>query len=222
MAQIIPRAELRADPYVLSYPPPPAPEVASAGLRESGPPAASSEPADAAPALAEEPPAIALEALRKQAFEDGYRDGYESGARQAKEELAGQASALARLLGSAQEALAGEIGGLEEVAVEIAYAAVCRVLGAAAGSEEAVRAMARQALEEVRSREKVRVRVSAADHALLAGLASPLPGELLADERVAAGGCIIESAGGLLDARLEVQLRQLLVALTRVRNGHAG
>lgn len=224
MAQIIRRAELRDEPFRLTYAEAFAPPIAEAALRESEPPAPPEpvvEPtAEATPALVE-PAGTSLEALRKQAFEDGYRDGREAGEKQAREELAGEAAALARLCASAQQALEGEIGGLEDIAVEIAFAAVCKMLGAAAASEEALRGMVRQAIDGVRLREKVRVRVSPEDHARLAALADPLPGELVADERVALGGCIVESGGGALDARLEVQLRQLVVTLTAARNGHA-
>jgi len=41
--------------------------------------------------------------------------------------------------------------------------------------------------------------------------------EIFPDERVSIGGCLLEAGGGTLDARLEVQLRQLLDTLTRAR-----
>ncbi len=64
-------------------------------------------------------------------------------------------------------------------------------------------------------RERLVVRVSPRDHELLAaeGL-KPKNGdahavELLADERVELGGCLIETGGGTLDGRLETQLKRL-------------
>jgi flagellar biosynthesis/type III secretory pathway protein FliH len=60
------------------------------------------------------------------------------------------------------------------------------------------------------------LRVSPRDHPVLqAQFGAEL--DVVADERVAAGGCLIETTGGTLDARLEIQLRRLLDTLTRVR-----
>jgi len=162
--------------------------------------------------------------LQKQAFDDGYRDGYDKGAAEAKAEQARQterqAQEFAQLLASAQQALAGQIEGAEDAIVEIAFAAVCKLLGEGALSEAAARGLVREAMRGVLAKEGLVVRVSSADHALLAPSPEPRV-EVVADERVAFGGCIIETAGGTLDARLEIQLRQLLDTLTRARHAQA-
>lgn len=211
MAQVIRAAQVDEEPVLISY--------RRAGASPVAPPAPQAtipaEP-EIAPAPAEDARA-GLEDLRRQAFEDGYRDGREQGEKEAKAGLAEDAARLQALLGSVRDALEQGIAGAEDAMVEIAYAAVCKVLGQAAASEEGVRAMVQEATRQVRAKEGLVVRLSAADHARLAASSEGVKLEFAADERVAAGGCLIETSGGTLDARLEVQLRQLLDTLLRAR-----
>jgi flagellar assembly protein FliH len=136
-----------------------------------------------------------------------------------KAELAEETARLRALAASLEDALAQGIAGMEDAMVEIAFAAACKVLGQAAASEDGARAMVHEAMRQVRAKEGLVLRVSPADHEFLAARVPPADGkvELAADERVAAGGCLIETSGGTLDARLEVQLRQLLDTLLRAR-----
>ena len=143
--------------------------------------------------------------------------------RAARAELAEEIERLQKLNGAVHEALERDIEGLEDVMVEIAFAAACKVLGEATLAEEGVRSMVREAMREVRSKEGLVLRISPRDHALL--YAEPARGRLFADDKIevvaderVAGGCLIETRGGTLDARLEVQLRQLLDTLARTRN----
>jgi flagellar assembly protein FliH len=202
MAQVIRSVEVLQEPVPIRY-------QAAAPVVEEPP---------SAPAPVVEEPAVTQEELRKQAFEDGYRDGYEAGAAKAEEERAALAERFARLASTTEQALASQIEGAEDVMVEIAYAAACKVVGDAALTAEGVRGAVRTALQSVRAKEILAVRVSPADRELLG---SEVPGELLADERVALGGCVVETSGGSLDARLETQLRLLADALIRAREERA-
>jgi flagellar biosynthesis/type III secretory pathway protein FliH len=209
-------ARVEGEPVVITYPSPQRPDrlppLAALGLQPA-PQVTLPEPA--AP---QEDAGVTLEALRRQAFDDGYRDGRERGEKDARAELAAELQGVQALARSVPEALAQGIEGVEDVMVEIAFAAVCKVLGPAAASEEGVRGMVREAMSEVRSKEGVVLRVSPRDHALLqAQFAVELNLDVVADERVAAGGCLIETTGGTLDARLEIQLRRLADTLTRAR-----
>ena len=237
MTNVIRSADIDREPVILTYQRlerlapalPPKNEVREPPLPVAPPPA---------PAVPLEDPEEALNALRKQAFEEGYREGAAAASAQARTELAADREALdkgrealereheglERLIGSVREALERGIDGAEDAMVEIAFAAACKVLGEAAATEEGVRGMVREAMREIRSREKVVVRISSADHERLAAeparlqrLSEELKIELAADGRVALGGCLIETAGGTLDARLEVQLRQLVDTLVKVR-----
>jgi flagellar biosynthesis/type III secretory pathway protein FliH len=58
----------------------------------------------------------------------------------------------------------------------------------------------------------------------VAGIAANLPGRrfsFVADARVDTGGCIVESALGCLDGRLEVQLAELCASLRSAKSGSA-
>src|SRR5947209_3123443 len=63
---------------------------------------------------------VSLEELRRQAAQEGYREGYDAGAEAARLELAQELESLRGLGGSVREALARGIEGLEDVMVEIA------------------------------------------------------------------------------------------------------
>jgi flagellar assembly protein FliH len=215
MAILIESARLEGEPLVLSY-------------RQVLVPASAQ-----APHAPDEPPAIeetetTLAELRKQAFEDGYRDGHASGSAEAQAELAQGADRLLQLAQSIREALQLGIEGQEDAAVEIAFAAACKVIGEFAATEQGLRAAVREAMRGVRAREGVVLKISPQDFALLSGreeglreLADEHRVEVLADDRVAAGGCMLETAGGTLDARLDVQLRQLAAVLAGARNQQA-
>jgi flagellar assembly protein FliH len=202
MAQVIRSVEVRDEPVPIRYgiapePPAPPPQVAEPVVED---------------------PTTTLEELRKQAFEDGYRDGYDAGAAKAGEERAALAERFKRLIASVEQALAAQIEGAEDAMVEIAYAAACKVIGDAALTEAGVRGAVRTAMQGVRAREVVAVRIALADREMLG---AEVPGEVLADERVALGGCIVETSGGSLDARLDTQLRLLADTLARAREERA-
>jgi len=214
MARVIRSAHVESEPVVITYASPPQPDrlapIAALGI-QALPPVAAPEPAP------QQDERATLEELRRQAFDDGYRDGRSQGEKEARAELAAELQKLQALARSVRDALAQGIEGVEDALVEIAFAATCKVLGRAAASEEGVRAMVHEAMSEVRSKEGVVLRVSPREHAALqVQLGAEL--EVLADERVAAGGCLIETTGGTLDARLDIQLRRLADTLTRARH----
>lgn len=132
-----------------------------------------------------------------------------------------------RLIAGLKEAVAQRLQAVESDLVELAYGAVCRIIGMAAFSREGVLALMRQALSGLPSRTLEAIRVSPHDHAWIEAdanwkqQASGTSGrevQWLADERVPRGGCIVVSADGSLDARLETQLRQLRELLLDVHD----
>lgn len=117
-----------------------------------------------------------------------------------------------------EDRLASHWTALEADAVVLAFETVCRLLANAAGQRETVEALVAQAMCGLRS-QPMRVRLNAADLALLdhadanggTGLRARHPGiEWVADAAVRVGGCLIDSAAGTLDARLDTQLQRLL------------
>jgi flagellar assembly protein FliH len=169
----------------------------------------------------------ALRELRKQAFDDGYRDGLAAGSAEGRAALNEEAQQLRDAVRAVRAAADAALAAQEDALVELAFAAACRVLGEAACSPEGMRAVVRQAMKEVRARERLVLRVPPHAQRHLAedpGFAAELEGrgvQVVADERAGAAGCLLESAGGTLDARLEVQLQQLAAALLAARGAAA-
>jgi flagellar assembly protein FliH len=120
--------------------------------------------------------------------------------------------------------LASGIGGMEDLAVAVAFEAVCKVLGESAVTADGVRAQVRQAVASTKNKERVVVRLHPADLSALrdAGALNALvPGEKTvtwtADNSIELGGCVVETDGGGLDARLETQLERMRTTLLAAR-----
>ncbi|WP_423199789.1 MULTISPECIES: FliH/SctL family protein [unclassified Cupriavidus] len=130
--------------------------------------------------------------------------------------LAEHAAMTRRVLEHVQQHVEAALGQIEEQAVAIAYEAVCRLVAEAAPGVDAVRAAIRGAFGELRGKPALRVRLHPQDLATLQ--AGPDAQAVLqgfpkvswtADDNVAIGGCMVDTAAGTLDARFEVQLRAL-------------
>ena len=163
---------------------------------------------------------------RQQGWNAGHEEGLHTGLQQGRQDADSaarlQADALTALGDAITEAWTRNQAALEAGAIEIAYAALLRIIGQSAGDLAAVTDIVRRVLEQAPERTLQRIRLSPADHALLTqdGHGLNLGGALLvADERVTTGGCIIDTDVGSLDGRLETQLQELkmmLVELHRV------
>lgn len=178
--------------------------------------------------------AAVLEEERQRAREEGLRDGLreaqlrvDEAIRQQVQHLQDRAQAQAQTL---QQAHAAELGRMSSIAkhletaletrlqsveadaIELAFAAVCQILGDCAATQDTVSTAVRRALLQVTSGKVHRVRLNPADHALLQGgaLTAEHPTvEWLPDAAVTPGGCLLESTQGTLDTRLDRQLERL-------------
>jgi flagellar assembly protein FliH len=157
------------------------------------------------------------------AYGEAERRGLEAGTAQAQqvaEELV-QAQ-VARLQAAAATLLQAQstLGpALEDDAVELAFTMVCRLLGEQAASRAGIGAMLQVQLATLRERRALTVHLHPADCALMAAAEGEGDAALryVPDAGVALGGCLIDSAAGTLDARLEYQLEQLRRALLQAR-----
>jgi flagellar assembly protein FliH len=155
--------------------------------------------------------------------EEGLRDGLQKGREDADAAARVQADALEALGAAIKEACTQRRAALEAGAIEIAYAAVLRLIGESAGNRTVVADTVRRVLEQLPDRTLQCIRVSPADHALLQHGAHGLnlSGALLvADERVELGGCIVDTDAGSLDGRLETQLSELKTLLVELHQSH--
>jgi len=178
--------------------------------------------------LREEARHLGREEGRQEGHEAGHREGLEEGRAEAQRELAAQREADARKLVQAMaaitQALDRKLADMEGGIAELAFAAVCRMLGSALLERAHAAAAVAQVLGMVKAARRVRVRLAPADHErLLDGtdLAALLPEgaavSIEADPAVALGGCMISSDAGEWDGRLETQLARLYEALRAAR-----
>lgn len=154
----------------------------------------------------------------------GLQEGREEGAEEVRQKMAGELARVRGIADKLQASLDAGMQGLEQMAAAIAVEAVTKILGAQAATPEGILALVRQAASQNTSRDGVLVRLNAADLSTLRA-AGELEAELpsggkvgwLADQSVEMGGCIVEAAGGELDARLETQVEALRAALLAAR-----
>jgi flagellar assembly protein FliH len=165
------------------------------------------------------------ETARELGRQRGMQEGRATGTEEARREAEAELSRIRSIAGKLQGALDAGIEGLEDVAVEIAFEAVCKMLGSAAVSREGMRALVQEAAGRVAGAERVTVRLHPGDMAALqtAGaldtvLAPQQSVHWAADKSIALGGCLIETDGGTLDARLETQVERLRAALLAARD----
>jgi flagellar assembly protein FliH len=153
-------------------------------------------------------------------FGDGERKGYELG------EQAGLESAMQKMesLLTGGHKLLGELTGLhrqtcrdvEADLVQLALAVARKIVGREVSlGPEAVTRIIRQALGRVEHAGRITIKLNPADLELLADikpkLLSSLPAAdraaFEADEGIARGGCLVETDGGEVDARIERQFQ---------------
>ncbi len=164
------------------------------------------------------------EAARELGRQRGLQEGRAAGREEAQQAFAAELARVRSVAGKLSEALASGIGDMEDLAIAIAFEAVCKVLGESALTQEGVRAQVRQAATHAKNKERLVVRLHAADLSALraaGALSAILPPEKavawLADDSIELGGCVVETDGGGLDARLETQVERMRAALLAAR-----
>jgi flagellar assembly protein FliH len=126
---------------------------------------------------------------------------------------------LDRLVRDLDSAIQARLAALEQDAVTLAHGALCRIVGDGVLDPEMVSAVVAQAMRQLGGATPVRVRISELDLQLLhssqqgrALIAARNAVEWLADSALHAGGCVLETERGSLDARLQSQFARLQTA----------
>ena len=152
-----------------------------------------------------------LDAVREQAFEEGFA----AGIAQAQSQLDGPASALAAAADQLQALRTDAAASVEADAVDLALRIAEQAVGAAiAADPELVVEAVRGALRRLVERDRVLILVNPDDLELVrdhvARLVSELGGiehcEVQAERRVRPGGAIVRTTEGEVDATLETKL----------------
>lgn len=163
--------------------------------------------------------AEAMRLRAAQAYEEEKARGLEDGLKQGKMEHA------EKMIDTVLKAL-DYISGLESGMVALVGDALRKILGEIPPDELIVKVV-RQALAMVQNRQRVTLRLSPEDEALVsAGLEEilrPYPGikaiDVLADGRLSRGDCLLESEMGVIDASVETQLKAIANAFEKHQKG---
>lgn len=152
-----------------------------------------------------------------EAEEQGREAGFAAGVEAAREEIARSCQAFAAAAGELDAVRDAAVERVEAQAAELALALARKILAAALDVKpELIVDVVRSALRRVVERERLVVVVNPDDFELLRGeidhLASTLGGfhglEVVAERRVARGGCLLRTIEGEIDAGLEQQLQR--------------
>lgn len=167
-----------------------------------------------------------LAARQETAREAGYAQGVEQGIAQTQADMAERVMRLEDLLTALEDAHKDALKGREDDVVEAVLAATGKILGKKMVTRRGAAAAIRQACRQIDNRRKLVVRVAPDDLEILAAddvLGGALGGSARfeADSSVLLGGCVVETAGGTLDARLETQIESLRRVLLRAREKRA-
>ncbi len=171
-------------------------------------------------------PTIVLEQARASAEKAGYAEGYARGRADAEGALRDQVERLTALVGAAVHDLREALFELEPQVIELAMTVAGRVVERElAADPELVVDVVRAALDAAVSLPVVRVRVHPADEPILAaawasqGSTGGAPVELVADPTIQRGGCLIDTASGLVDAQPRTRLDELRMQVLPVTEG---
>jgi flagellar assembly protein FliH len=126
---------------------------------------------------------------------------------------------LDHLVMDLESAIQARLAALEQDAVALAHGALCKIVGDGVLDPEMVSAVVAQAMRQLGGATPLRVRISELDLQLLhnspqgrALMAARNAVEWLADSALLAGGCVLETERGSLDARLQSQFARLQAA----------
>jgi len=170
----------------------------------------------------------ALSKAFEQAKQKGFVQGMEEAKAMAKKSVAEHVERLLDMMSSLDKAKENFLESAEDAVIEIAYTAVCRLMGESASSRNAIIGIVNQALAQASARSSLLVRLNPQDIELIEQAGDSNDAAMIdqkaiwqADASIALGGCIVESDTGMLDARLEVQLDRLRQALLLARKSRS-
>lgn len=153
-------------------------------------------------------------------FEAASERGYQEGMRQAADAIETQQQALEERLALLEKnitkAVSEAFANATELACEIAFEAVLKILGREIATGEAVAALTREVAIRTDATGEIVLRVNPLDAELLSKRSeAPIPSRYRVepDESLTRGGCVIETSHGIVDARLETRLDAFMVAL---------
>ncbi len=180
-----------------------------------------------------------LKGLQEQAYHEGYQLGLDEGREKAfnelKLDLAGQIESLASVIQSLQSLKTDLLAHNERQIMELVFYIGKRLaLDEISTRPEIVLEIVRKAVESTQVEEKIAIKVSPSDHALIEASKEKLGREfdflknakLEASEQVSSGGCIVSTGFGEVNSTIEQRVAKLWSVLSeklpRVQNIEVG
>jgi flagellar assembly protein FliH len=164
------------------------------------------------------------EAERERGYADGHAAGLSDGrsdavqeVEQIRQRLSGRIDSTVSAMEQAQRAALAQLQGSVG---EVAFAAVCRLLGSKASSQSLVLQVVEHACAQLRMELGMTIRLNPRDLHEVSELLRDdarfraIGLKLIADDSLQLGGCIVEGPSGQYDGGLESQLRRLHAVLT--------
>lgn len=161
----------------------------------------------------------------QQGYEDGYKEGKEAAAQEMQTKLDSAIAKAEQTLFFAEQQAKDIIIGAERQIIDIAMAMVSKILAREVEENPMViLPIVTAALNKVRDQEQIEIRVHPEEYNLLLQARKDLQMvvgreqalQIVADQTIAPGGCVIDTAYGSVDARIDTQFDTLRKALAEV------
>jgi len=168
------------------------------------------------------------ERIKDDARKEGLEAGYAEGERAAREEVAAEVQKIAEVLDSLLAYRTRMLAGAEEDILKLSLIVAEKIVRkTVAVSRDDIHDLVAECLRELDRVEEVFIRVNPAaaeslqTHLddLVRGMGQDVEVEVIPDETISPGGCMVETESGCIDGRLETRLRNVSSGLLRVLEG---
>lgn len=165
-----------------------------------------------------------LEDLRADEFRRAHEEGHSAGQAEGIAQYTDGIQRLELLVENAASSVNNTLDAMTDSVVDIVLEATTRVFGHALADKAGTEAVVREVIRQCKDRTKLVIRVSPKDVEMLVSACTKLTEglnashvEIVGDDLVENGGCVLETPSGTLDGRLDIQLQYLRDALEAAR-----
>lgn len=167
---------------------------------------------------------------KEQAYKDGYADGQQMGYGRGKSESQAVIAQFNRLIHDVENGRQAIYREAESELVDLAMEIARKIIGSAIdGSAEIIVDAVRKAVALLRDKSVLTVKVAPEQESMVKDNLDSLYDiddriekiDIVSDRRVGAGGCIVETDSGNVDARIETELQNIETALRRTNSNEA-